>query len=156
MFALFLFTCNQCTFFNTGKLFGDFLSWNLEDTLSQFPLKPGNTATFTVTIKVKLDFSCQENLLQDLNDGEFGILFHLEEQSFYFGRIFRSSSANNMAKLPSTASQLWKPLQSINMACNTRTSSVIWAHSSPWKSFQGSVWTSTQTRTLPSCHLLSH
>ncbi|KAH0617395.1 hypothetical protein JD844_015551 [Phrynosoma platyrhinos] len=51
-----------------GKLFGDFLSWNLEDTLSQFPLKPGNTAVFTVYIKVKLDFSCQENLLQDLND----------------------------------------------------------------------------------------
>nr|XP_020660194.1 trafficking protein particle complex subunit 9 [Pogona vitticeps] len=51
-----------------GKLFGDFLSWNLEDTLSQFPLKPGNTATFTVYIKVKLDFSCQENLLQDLSD----------------------------------------------------------------------------------------
>lgn len=27
-------------------------------------------ATFTVDIKVKLDFSCQENLLQDLSDGE--------------------------------------------------------------------------------------
>uniref|UniRef100_A0A8D2LGD2 Trafficking protein particle complex 9 n=1 Tax=Varanus komodoensis TaxID=61221 RepID=A0A8D2LGD2_VARKO len=51
-----------------GKLFGDFLSWNLEDTLSQFPLKPGSIATFTVYIKAKLDFSCQENLLQDLND----------------------------------------------------------------------------------------
>ncbi|KAM6457563.1 trafficking protein particle complex subunit 9 isoform 2-T5 [Liasis olivaceus] len=51
-----------------GKLFGDFLSWNLEDTLSQFPLKPGSIAVFTVYIKVKLDFSCQENLLQDLND----------------------------------------------------------------------------------------
>uniref|UniRef100_A0A670IFL6 Trafficking protein particle complex subunit 9 n=1 Tax=Podarcis muralis TaxID=64176 RepID=A0A670IFL6_PODMU len=51
-----------------GKLFGDFLSWNLEDTLSQFPLKPGYIATFIVYIKVKLDFSCQENLLQDLND----------------------------------------------------------------------------------------
>ncbi|ETE69531.1 Trafficking protein particle complex subunit 9, partial [Ophiophagus hannah] len=51
-----------------GKLFGDFLSWNLEDTLSQFPLKPGNVAVFTVYIKVKLDFSCHENLLQDLND----------------------------------------------------------------------------------------
>ncbi|XP_025914337.1 trafficking protein particle complex subunit 9 isoform X3 [Apteryx rowi] len=50
------------------KLYGDFLSWNLEDTLSQFPLKPGKIATFTVNIKVKLDFSCQENLLQDLND----------------------------------------------------------------------------------------
>ncbi|XP_039180938.1 trafficking protein particle complex subunit 9-like [Crotalus tigris] len=51
-----------------GKMFGDFLSWNLEDTLSQFPLKPGSIAVFTVYIKVKLDFSCHENLLQDLND----------------------------------------------------------------------------------------
>uniref|UniRef100_A0A8C6NFM6 Uncharacterized protein n=1 Tax=Melopsittacus undulatus TaxID=13146 RepID=A0A8C6NFM6_MELUD len=50
------------------KLYGDFLTWNLEDTLSQFPLKPGKTATLTVNIKVKLDFSCQENLLQDLSD----------------------------------------------------------------------------------------
>ncbi|NWU65473.1 TPPC9 protein, partial [Pterocles burchelli] len=50
------------------KLYGDFLSWKLEDTLSQFPLKPGKVATFTVNIKVKLDFSCQENLLQDLSD----------------------------------------------------------------------------------------
>ncbi|XP_072183487.1 trafficking protein particle complex subunit 9 isoform X2 [Excalfactoria chinensis] len=50
------------------KLYGDFLSWKLEDTLSQFPLKPGKIATFVVNIKVKLDFSCQENLLQDLND----------------------------------------------------------------------------------------
>ncbi|XP_074942002.1 trafficking protein particle complex subunit 9 isoform X3 [Phalacrocorax aristotelis] len=50
------------------KLYGDFLSWKLEETLSQFPLKPGKIATFTVNIKVKLDFSCQENLLQDLSD----------------------------------------------------------------------------------------
>ncbi|XP_043922213.1 trafficking protein particle complex subunit 9-like [Protopterus annectens] len=50
------------------KLYGDFLSWNIEDVLSQLPLKPGKIATFTVNIKVKLDFSCQENLLQDLND----------------------------------------------------------------------------------------
>ncbi|XP_044540410.1 trafficking protein particle complex subunit 9 [Gracilinanus agilis] len=50
------------------KLYGDFLSWKLEETLAQFPLQPGKTATFTVNIKVKLDFSCQENLLQDLND----------------------------------------------------------------------------------------
>ncbi|NXO73289.1 TPPC9 protein, partial [Phainopepla nitens] len=50
------------------KLYGDFLSWNLEDTLCQFPLKPGKIATLTVNIKVKLDFSCQENLLQDLSD----------------------------------------------------------------------------------------
>nr|XP_020144295.1 trafficking protein particle complex subunit 9 [Microcebus murinus] len=50
------------------KLYGDFLSWNLEETLAQFPLKPGKVATFTINIKVKLDFSCQENLLQDLSD----------------------------------------------------------------------------------------
>ncbi|NWX32309.1 TPPC9 protein, partial [Notiomystis cincta] len=50
------------------KLYGDFLTWNLEDTLSQFPLKPGKIAKLTVNIKVKLDFSCQENLLQDLSD----------------------------------------------------------------------------------------
>lgn len=60
-------------YFNTEKLYGDFLSWKLEDTLSQFPLRPGKIATFVVNIKVKLDFSCQENLLQDLNDGEFFI-----------------------------------------------------------------------------------
>ncbi|XP_065525087.1 trafficking protein particle complex subunit 9 isoform X3 [Lathamus discolor] len=50
------------------KLYGDFLTWKLEDTLSQFPLNPGKVATLTVNIKVKLDFSCQENLLQDLSD----------------------------------------------------------------------------------------
>lgn len=49
------------------------MSWNLEDTLCQFPLKPGKIATLIVNIKVKLDFSCQENLLQDLSDGEFFI-----------------------------------------------------------------------------------
>lgn len=50
------------------KLYGDFLSWKLEETLAQFPLQPGKVATFTVDIKAKLDFSCQENLLQDLSD----------------------------------------------------------------------------------------
>lgn len=59
---------NSKTVNNKEKLFGDFLNWNIEDTLSQFPLKPGKIATFIVNIKVKLDFSCQENLLQDLND----------------------------------------------------------------------------------------
>ncbi|XP_075067777.1 trafficking protein particle complex subunit 9 isoform X3 [Mixophyes fleayi] len=53
---------------NKEKLYGDFLSWDLDKALSQLPLKPGKTATFTVYIKVKLDFSSQENLLQDLND----------------------------------------------------------------------------------------
>lgn len=52
------------------KLYGDFLSWKLEETVAQFPLQPGKVATFIVNIKVKLDFSCQENLLQDLSDGK--------------------------------------------------------------------------------------
>lgn len=52
------------------KLYGDFLSWKLEETLAQFPLQPGKVATFNINIKAKLDFSCQENLLQDLSDGE--------------------------------------------------------------------------------------
>uniref|UniRef100_A0A672GED5 Trafficking protein particle complex 9 n=1 Tax=Salarias fasciatus TaxID=181472 RepID=A0A672GED5_SALFA len=50
------------------KVFGEFLSWELEDALSHLPLKPGQAVTLTVSIKVKLDFSGQENLLQDLND----------------------------------------------------------------------------------------
>nr|XP_051686468.1 trafficking protein particle complex subunit 9 [Oryctolagus cuniculus] len=50
------------------KLYGNFLSWKLEETLAQFPLQPGRAATFTVTIKVNLDFSCQEGPLQDLSD----------------------------------------------------------------------------------------
>ncbi|KAG8515455.1 Trafficking protein particle complex subunit 9, partial [Galemys pyrenaicus] len=50
------------------KLHGDFLSWKLEDALAQFPLQPGKVATFTVSIKARLDFSCQESLLQDLSD----------------------------------------------------------------------------------------
>lgn len=52
------------------KLYGDFLSWKLEEALAQFPLQPGQVATLTVSVQVKLDFSCQENLLQDLSDGE--------------------------------------------------------------------------------------
>uniref|UniRef100_A0A7N6BXJ0 Trafficking protein particle complex 9 n=1 Tax=Anabas testudineus TaxID=64144 RepID=A0A7N6BXJ0_ANATE len=50
------------------KVFGEFLSWELEEALSHLPLKPGQAVTLTVNIKVKLDFSGQENLLQDLND----------------------------------------------------------------------------------------
>ncbi|XP_036904495.1 trafficking protein particle complex subunit 9 isoform X1 [Sturnira hondurensis] len=50
------------------KVYGDFLSWKLEETLAQFPLQPGQVAAFPIDIKVKLDFSCQENLLQDLGD----------------------------------------------------------------------------------------
>ncbi|KAM4864994.1 trafficking protein particle complex subunit 9 [Thomomys bottae] len=50
------------------KLCGDFLSWKLEEALSQFPLLPGKVTTFTISIKARLDFSCQENLLQDLSD----------------------------------------------------------------------------------------
>uniref|UniRef100_A0A8C2WS95 Trafficking protein particle complex subunit 9 n=1 Tax=Cyclopterus lumpus TaxID=8103 RepID=A0A8C2WS95_CYCLU len=50
------------------KVFGEFLSWELEDALSRLPLKSGQAVTLTVNIKVKLDFSGQESLLQDLND----------------------------------------------------------------------------------------
>lgn len=53
------------------KVFGEFLTWELEDALSHLPLKSGQAVTLTVNIKVKLDFSGQENLLQDLNDGEW-------------------------------------------------------------------------------------
>ncbi|XP_055081412.1 trafficking protein particle complex subunit 9 isoform X1 [Periophthalmus magnuspinnatus] len=50
------------------KVYGEFLSWEMEDALSHLPLKPGQSVTLAVSIKVKLDFSGQENLLQDLND----------------------------------------------------------------------------------------
>ncbi|XP_032390959.1 trafficking protein particle complex subunit 9 isoform X2 [Etheostoma spectabile] len=50
------------------KVFGEFLSWELEEALSHLPLKSGQAVTLTVSIKVKLDFSGQESLLQDLND----------------------------------------------------------------------------------------
>lgn len=50
------------------RLFGDFVSWDLEDALSRLPLKPGQALTITINIRAKLDFSGQENLLQDLND----------------------------------------------------------------------------------------
>uniref|UniRef100_A0A673ZXS4 Trafficking protein particle complex subunit 9 n=1 Tax=Salmo trutta TaxID=8032 RepID=A0A673ZXS4_SALTR len=56
-------TCNT-----KEKLFGEFLSWDLEEVVSQLPLKPGQSVTLTVNIKVRLDFSGGENLLQDLND----------------------------------------------------------------------------------------
>lgn len=63
--------CFICTFVVIlEKLHGDFLSWKLEETLAQFPLQPGKVATLAISIKAKLDFSCQENLLQDLSDGE--------------------------------------------------------------------------------------
>lgn len=57
--------------FPIEKLFGEFLSWDLEEVVSQLPLKPGQSVTLTVNIKVRLDFSGGENLLQDLNDGEW-------------------------------------------------------------------------------------
>lgn len=59
-----------CVCVYAEKVFGEFLSWNLDEALSHLPLKPGQALTLTVTITVKLDFSGQENLLQDLNDGE--------------------------------------------------------------------------------------
>uniref|UniRef100_A0A667XAN2 Trafficking protein particle complex subunit 9 n=1 Tax=Myripristis murdjan TaxID=586833 RepID=A0A667XAN2_9TELE len=62
------FMCFCLTFVFVEKVFGEFLSWELEEALSHLPLKPGQSVTLTVNIKVKLDFSGQENLLQDLND----------------------------------------------------------------------------------------
>ncbi|XP_069921035.1 trafficking protein particle complex subunit 9 [Oryctolagus cuniculus] len=53
------------------KLYDDFLSWKLEETLTQFPLQPGQAATFTVTMKASLDFSCQKGLLLDLSDASW-------------------------------------------------------------------------------------
>uniref|UniRef100_A0AAQ4RGF9 Trafficking protein particle complex subunit 9 n=1 Tax=Gasterosteus aculeatus aculeatus TaxID=481459 RepID=A0AAQ4RGF9_GASAC len=50
------------------KVFGEFLSWDLEEASSRLPLKSGQAVTLTVHIKVELDFSGQESLLQDLND----------------------------------------------------------------------------------------
>uniref|UniRef100_A0A8C9TN46 Trafficking protein particle complex subunit 9 n=1 Tax=Scleropages formosus TaxID=113540 RepID=A0A8C9TN46_SCLFO len=55
------------------KIFGEFLSWDLQGPLSQLPLKPSQTVTIAVDIRVKLDFSGQENLLQDLNDDGISI-----------------------------------------------------------------------------------
>lgn len=57
-------------FADAEKVLGNFLSWDLEEALGRLPLKPGHTVTLTISIRVKLDFSGQENLLQDLNDGE--------------------------------------------------------------------------------------
>ncbi|XP_029298705.1 trafficking protein particle complex subunit 9 isoform X2 [Cottoperca gobio] len=51
------------------KVFGEFLSWDLEEASSHLPLKSGQAVTLTVSIKVKLDFSGQESLLQDDGDG---------------------------------------------------------------------------------------
>ncbi|XP_031441795.1 trafficking protein particle complex subunit 9 isoform X2 [Clupea harengus] len=50
------------------KLLGKFLSWDLQEALSHLPLKPGQSLAIPVCIQVKLDFSGQESLLQDLND----------------------------------------------------------------------------------------
>lgn len=68
---------------NTEKVFGEFLSWNLDEALSDLPLKPGQALTLPITITVKLDFSGQENLLQDLNDGECK-LTSVGAKLFYF------------------------------------------------------------------------
>uniref|UniRef100_A0A8D0CTD5 Trafficking protein particle complex subunit 9 n=1 Tax=Sander lucioperca TaxID=283035 RepID=A0A8D0CTD5_SANLU len=66
-YALLHFKCTLMPCYE-GDLFGEFLSWELEEALSHLPLKSGQALTLTVSIKVKLDFSGQENLLQDLND----------------------------------------------------------------------------------------
>lgn len=73
-FVLYL-NCLSLPLVCAEKVFGEFLSWELEDALSHLPLKPGHAVTLTVSIKVKLDFSGQENMLQDLNDGEWTLAF---------------------------------------------------------------------------------
>ncbi|KAI7798554.1 putative trafficking protein particle complex subunit 9 [Triplophysa rosa] len=50
------------------KLFGEFISWDLQDALSHLPLKSGQSVTVPIRIQAKLDFSSQESLLHDLND----------------------------------------------------------------------------------------
>uniref|UniRef100_A0A3Q3L636 Trafficking protein particle complex subunit 9 n=1 Tax=Mastacembelus armatus TaxID=205130 RepID=A0A3Q3L636_9TELE len=80
-FNLFVFKISLCLWFvSAEKVFGEFLNWELEETLSHLPLKPGQAVTLTINIKVKLDFSGQENLLQDLNDGEWTQKFTFEPQ----------------------------------------------------------------------------
>uniref|UniRef100_A0A8C7V8B1 Trafficking protein particle complex subunit 9 n=1 Tax=Oncorhynchus mykiss TaxID=8022 RepID=A0A8C7V8B1_ONCMY len=68
VFSLLYFICCLVVLFPVEKLFGEFLSWDLDEAVSQLPLKPGQSVTLTVNIKVRLDFSGGENLLQDLND----------------------------------------------------------------------------------------
>ena len=53
-------------------MYGEFLSWDLAEAGSQLPLKPGQSVAVAVGVRVKLDFSGQESLLQELNDGEPG------------------------------------------------------------------------------------
>ncbi|MBZ3870710.1 Trafficking protein particle complex subunit 9 [Sciurus carolinensis] len=79
------------------KLYGDFLSWKLEETLAQFPLQPGKVATFTISIKAKLDFSCQENLLQDLSDDGSSV------SGFPLSSPFRQVVRPRMENRPSNA-----------------------------------------------------
>ncbi|XP_027259575.1 trafficking protein particle complex subunit 9 isoform X4 [Cricetulus griseus] len=81
------------------KLSGDFLSWKLEETLSQFPLQPGKVATFTVNIKAKLDFSCQENLLQDLSDDGVSV------SGFPLSSPFRQVVRTRVESRPTNASE---------------------------------------------------
>ncbi|KAJ3609209.1 hypothetical protein NHX12_023733, partial [Muraenolepis orangiensis] len=50
------------------KMYGEFLSWELSEAVSQLPLKPGQAVSVVVGVRVKLDFSGQENMLQELND----------------------------------------------------------------------------------------
>uniref|UniRef100_A0AAY4D341 Trafficking protein particle complex 9 n=1 Tax=Denticeps clupeoides TaxID=299321 RepID=A0AAY4D341_9TELE len=51
------------------KLLGDILNWDIQEAQSHLPLLPGCSLSLTVNIRVKLDFSGQENLLPDLSDG---------------------------------------------------------------------------------------
>lgn len=66
------YSCNEIFpfFCLTEKLFGEFLTWDLQDALSHLPLKSGQSVSIPVNISAKLDFSGQESLLNDLNDGK--------------------------------------------------------------------------------------
>uniref|UniRef100_A0A8C1IAP6 Trafficking protein particle complex 9 n=1 Tax=Cyprinus carpio TaxID=7962 RepID=A0A8C1IAP6_CYPCA len=61
---------NALKLYTFKKLFGEFLTWDLQDALSHLPLKSGQSVSIPVNISAKLDFSGQENLLHDLNDGK--------------------------------------------------------------------------------------
>ncbi|XP_033616755.1 trafficking protein particle complex subunit 9 isoform X2 [Fukomys damarensis] len=81
------------------KLYGDFLSWKLEETLAQFPLQPGKVTTLAISIKAKLDFSCQENLLQDLSDDSLSV------SGLPLSSPFRQVVRPRMESRPATASE---------------------------------------------------
>ncbi|XP_061597659.1 trafficking protein particle complex subunit 9-like [Cololabis saira] len=55
------------------KVLGQFLVWDPAQFRSQLPVRPGGSVSLSVSIRAQLDFSGQENLLQDLNDDGISI-----------------------------------------------------------------------------------